>query len=57
MKHTFRSVVLAGVLVLSILLFLTQSVRAELLPTASSSQDYIGHIAFEPIYNLDIKFK
>jgi hypothetical protein len=56
MKRVIRSVGLAGVLVLSILLSLTQSVHADISHTASSSADYIGHIAFEPIYNLDIKF-
>ena len=53
MKRVIRSVGLAGVLVLSILLSLTQSVHADISHTTSSSVDYMGHIYFEPIYNFD----
>ena len=53
MKRKIRSVILAGIMVLSMLLSITQPVRAEISPTVFRVPSYSGHITLEILYLMD----
>src|SRR5271169_4920639 len=53
MKRKIRSVILVGVMVLSILLLSTQPVQAGPVSTVFRVPNYSGHITLEPIFIYD----